>query len=338
MLLVGPPKLLKSYVKMLLRKFFKYFSLFLLLLIFIVSYNSVYFDIPREKIITKHANEASEFLRLSDGSLIHFRDEGNKKGKVILLIHGFNGSLFNYEPMVPFLTDNYRVISLDLPAHGLTGAVKSDLYSHEGFEKVISEVVQLLGVNKFYFVGHSMGGMIAWRYALEHLDQLNGLIIIGSPFIANEEEYKDFQSVNAPPAAFEIIESKFFRRALEYVTPRLLVKEGVSKTVYDQSIVTDELVDQFHDIILMEGTRLAIGMLVEDHENDFIANPSDLKNISIPSLILHGEEDNLVDIRFTNHFVEQIPNVKLISYPEVGHMPPMEIPAQLAKDMRDFIK
>tara|TARA_B100000965_G_scaffold176477_1_gene147198 strand:+ start:58 stop:981 length:924 start_codon:yes stop_codon:yes gene_type:complete len=306
-------------------------------LLIIVIYNSIYLDIPKNEIIAKHANESSKFLELSDGSLIHLRDEGNKKGKVILLIHGFNGSLFNYEPMVPFLTDEYRVISLDLPAHGLTGAVKSDLYSHEGFEKVIGEVVKLLGINKFYFVGHSMGGMIAWRYALKHLDQLNGLIIIGSPFIANEEEYKDFQSVNAPPAAFEIIESKFFRRALEYVTPRLLVKEGVSQTVYDQSIVTDELVDQFHDIILMEGTRLAIGMLVEDHEDDFIANPNDLKNISIPSLILHGEEDNLVDIRFVEHFIDQIPNVRLISYPNVGHMPPMEIPALLAQDIRGFI-
>jgi len=320
-----------------IKKILKFSSLSLLILLIIVIYNSIYLDIPKNEIISKHANESSKFLELSDGSLIHLRDEGNKKGKVILLIHGFNGSLFNYEPMVPFLTDEYRVISLDLPAHGLTGAVKSDLYSHEGFEKVIGEVVKLLGINKFYFVGHSMGGMIAWRYALKHLDQLNGLIIIGSPFIANEEEYKDFQSVNAPPAAFEIIESKFFRRALEYVTPRLLVKEGVSQTVYDQSIVTDELVDQFHDIILMEGTRLAIGMLVEDHEDDFIANPNDLKNISIPSLILHGEEDNLVDIRFVEHFIDQIPNVRLISYPNVGHMPPMEIPALLAQDIRGFI-
>ena len=320
-----------------IKKILKFSSLSLLILLIIVIYNSIYLDIPKNEIISKHANESSKFLELSDGSLIHFRDEGNKKGKVILLIHGFNGSLFNYEPMVPFLTDEYRVISLDLPAHGLTGAVKSDLYSHEGFEKVIGEVVKLLGINKFYFVGHSMGGMIAWRYALKHLDQLNGLIIIGSPFIANEEEYRDFQSVNAPPAAFEIIESKFFRRALEYVTPRLLVKEGVSQTVYDQSIVTDELVDQFHDIILMEGTRLAIGMLVEDHEDDFIANPNDLKNISIPSLILHGEEDNLVDIRFVEHFIDKIPNVRLISYPNVGHMPPMEIPALLAQDIRGFI-
>ena len=133
---------------MIVRKLFKYTGVILLLSLAIVVYNSVYFDIPREKVISKHKNEISEFLELSDGSLIHFRDEGNKSGEVILLVHGFNGSLFNYEPMVPFLIDQYRVISLDLPAHGLTGAVKSDLYSHESFEKVIEEVVDARPVNR----------------------------------------------------------------------------------------------------------------------------------------------------------------------------------------------
>ena len=182
-----------------------------------------------------------------------------------------------------------------------------------------------------------MGGMIAWRYALDNLDQLNGLIIIGSAFFGNKQEFEDFQTINAPPLAFELIESKFFIRLLEFITPRILVKEGISQSVYDQSIVTDELVDQFHDIILMEGTRVSIGKLAEVHEDDFIADPFDLRKITIPSLIIHGEEDNLVNIKFIDHFIEQMPNSKLISYPKTGHMIPMEVPLELSRDMKDFI-
>jgi pimeloyl-ACP methyl ester carboxylesterase len=322
---------------MLIKKITKIVGILILIILFISIYNSVYFDIPKNEIISKHAKGASDFLELEDGSKIHFRDEGNKDGKVLLLVHGFNGSLFNYEPLVPYLSDNYRMISLDLPAHGLTGAVESDLYSHKAYQNVIEEVIEILGVDKFYFLGHSMGGMIAWRYALDNMDRLNGLIIIGSAFFGNEQEFEDFQSINTPPIAFELIESKFFIRLLEFITPRILVKEGISQSVYDQSIVTDELVDQFHDIILMEGTRLAVGRLAEVHEDDFIADPLDLKKITIPSLIIHGEEDNLVDIRFIDHFIEQIPNSKLISYPKVGHMIPMEVPLQLSEDIREFI-
>ena len=333
---MGPP-IIKN-IEMRIEKIGKIVGTSILIILFLSIYNSVYFDIPKNEIISKHANGASDFLELADGSKIHFRDEGNKDDKALLLVHGFNGSLFNYEPLVPYLSDNYRVISLDLPAHGLTGAVESDLYSHKAYQNIIEEVVKILEVDKFYFVGHSMGGMIAWRYALDNLDQLNGLIIIGSAFFGNEQEFEDFQNINAPPLAFELIESKFFIRLLEFITPRILVKEGISQSVYDQSIVTNELVDQFHDIILMEGTRVSIGKLAEVHEDNFIANPLDLRKITIPSLIIHGEEDNLVDIKFIGHFVEQIPNVELISYPNVGHMPPMEIPEQLSNDIEAFIK
>ena len=68
-----------------------------------------------------------------------------------------------------------------------------------------------------------------------------------------------------------------------------------------------------------------------------IADPKLLQKLKIPTLILHGEKDKLVDISFTNHFLEQIPNVKLISYPKVGHMPPMEIPEKLAYDIKSFL-
>ena len=112
----------------------------------------------------------------------------------------------------------------------------------------------------------------------------------------------------------------------------------MSQTVYDQNLVTEELVDQFHEIILQEGSREAMGELLINFEDNFISDPTLLKNIDMPTLILHGEEDNLVDLRFVNHFVEKIPDVKLVTYPEVGHMPTMEIPEKLANDIEAFIK
>ena len=319
-------------------KIIKVTSVILLILVILGLYNSIYFDIPRNDVVSKHAKGNSEFIELDDGSLIHIRDEGNKDGKTLVMVHGFNGSLFNFETMTPFLKDQFRILSLDLPAHGLTGSVKSNLYSYDGFYRVISEVLEKQDIRKFYLIGHSMGGMIAWRYSLERSEQVKGLIIIGSPFIGSEKEYNEFQSVNAPPAAFELLESRIFREMLAYITPRFLVKEGVSQTVYDQNLVTEELVDQFHEIILQEGSREAMGELLINFEDNFISDPRLLKNIGMPTLILHGEEDNLVDLRFVNHFVEKIPDVKLVTYPEVGHMPPMEIPEQLAYDIKNFIK
>ncbi|MAE37199.1 MAG: hypothetical protein CMI87_00865, partial [Pelagibacteraceae bacterium] len=81
---------------MTIKKIIKFSTIIFLLLLTVLIYNSVYFDIPKNEIISKHAKGASDFLELADGSKIHFRDEGNKDGEVLLLVHGFNGSLFNY--------------------------------------------------------------------------------------------------------------------------------------------------------------------------------------------------------------------------------------------------
>ena len=53
-------------------------------------------------------------------------------------------------------------------------------------------------------------------------------------------------------------------------------------------------------------------------------------------MIIIGQ-DNLVDVRFNKHFLENIPNISLILYPKVGHMPPMEIPEIIAEDIKNFI-
>ncbi len=177
--------------------------------------------------MAKHVKGASEFIELDDGSLVHVRDEGILDKEVIVLIHGFNGSLFNFEPMVSYLKNNFRILSLDLPAHGLTGAIKSNLYSYDGFEKLITDILKVKRIEKFYLVGHSMGGVISWKYALNNLERISGLIIIGSPFIGGENEHKNFQSENATPIAFKLLETKIRRFMLNYFTQRIIVKARV---------------------------------------------------------------------------------------------------------------
>ena len=135
----------------------------------------------------------------------------NKNGNTLVLIHGSNGSLFNFESMNKFLIDDFRIVSLDLPAHGLTGPVNSNYYSFDGFIRVINEILEIKKINQFFLAGHSMGGRVVWNYTIDYPEKVSGLIIIGSLFLANEEEYTEFQSGNAPPIVFKLLEIPFFR-------------------------------------------------------------------------------------------------------------------------------
>ena len=319
------------------KRILKYFLLLTLILLAFIIYNSVYFDIPKESVIAKHAKGASEFIELKDGSLIHVRDEGNKNGNTLVLIHGSNGSLFNFESMNKFLINDFRVVSLDLPAHGLTGPVNSNNYSFDGFIRVINEVLEIKKINQFFLAGHSMGGRVVWNYTIDYPEKVSGLIIIGSLFLANEKEYREFQSDNKPPIVFKLFEIPFFRMLLGYITPRIMVSQVAKQMVYDQTIMTDELIDQFHEIILLEGSREAMGYVIVNTDKNIVADPKLLQEINVPTTILHGEEDNVIDVKYNKHFLENIPDINLISYSKVGHMPPMEIPEVLANDIKKFI-
>ena len=65
--------------------------------------------------------------------------------------------------------------------------------------------------------------------------------------------------------------------------------------------------------------------------------PEIFKQISAPTLVIHGEEDNLIDVESSKHFEENIPEVTVKIYSNIGHLPMYEDPERTAKDIRDFI-
>jgi pimeloyl-ACP methyl ester carboxylesterase len=80
-------------------------------------------DIPRATLEAKYAGPPSQFVTLPEGTRAHVRDRGPRDALAVVLIHGSNASLYTWEPWAKRLSDMFRVITLDLPGHGLTGAV-----------------------------------------------------------------------------------------------------------------------------------------------------------------------------------------------------------------------
>ena len=206
-----------------MKKVVKWVGLSLLVLLICIIYLGTYFDIPREELEAKYATGASQFLTLDDGTRIHYRDEGNQLGQVIVLVHGFNGSLFNFERLVPYLSEDYRLVSLDLPAFGLTGAIPSGEYSTQRFMKTINQLVDSLNIDEFSIVGNSMGGGVSWRYTLQYPEQINNLILIASSSVRVEgEKEAESDEDESAPFAWRLLSSNFSRKILLVFTPKFL--------------------------------------------------------------------------------------------------------------------
>ena len=299
-----------------------------LLLSIFFSFN-IYLDVPRDEIEKKYVDESSKFMILKDGSRIHYKDEGNKEGKVLVLVHGFADSLFTFDYMIPELENEFRLVRMDFPAFGLTGKVPSNNYGPEAFVKVIHEVTNNLGIQKFSIIGNSLGGSAAWRYALNYPEQLEGLILIAAAGIKNEE---DKERKLAPKAVNSPLTGWLFR----YVMPKFMIGNILKNVFVDESFITSKNVDRFHDFLILEGSREAIISMSTSggYKNN---SKVEIRNITTPTLIIHGANDNIIPVRTHEYFLSEIVNSKALIYDGVGHIPMLEAPIRTSKDIKEFM-
>ncbi len=319
-----------------MKKILKYLTLSFFILLVIAVYSGTYLDIPRDKLEAKYASGASEFLDLKNGSRIHYRDEGDLYKPAIILLHGFNGSLFNFERMVPLLSKEFRLISIDLPGFGLTGAVPSMDYSTQNSILVINELTSYLGMEKFSIAGNSMGGGIAWRYALENPEKTQSLVLLASSGIYSPEERLQIEeSERESPLVWKLMRSNFVSYFLSLYTPKFFATQGLKTSVYDPNLATEEIANQFHELTLMQGSREAIlsRFSKQNYNNE---KPDILKKIQAPTLIIHGREDNIISFKSSINLDQYIQNSQLVIYPKIGHLPMYETPARVADDIKKF--
>lgn len=307
-----------------------------ILVIFIFS--GIHLDIPREELEEKYATGSSQFLDLSDGTRIHFRDEGNAKNPTVILLHGFNGSLLNFDRLVPLLVEDYRLVSIDLPGFGLTGAIPSADYSTESFIDTVTTLTTHLGIEKFSIAGNSMGGGVAWRYALNNPRKVESLILIASSGVMTEEDSRKFaERKDNSPIVWRLMNSNILKRFLSYYTPKFFATQGLKVSVYDQKLANIEHAMQFHDLVLLEGSRNAI-LSMSMGSRSKMHGPESLSRIEAPTLVIHGDKDNIIPIERSQVFGEYIDNVEVKIYSQIGHLPMYEDPNKTANDIKSFLQ
>src|SRR5579862_3484449 len=259
-------------------------------------------DIPRAALVAKYATPPSQFMTLADGARIHYRDRGPKSAPAVVLIHGSNASLFTWEPWAARLSDAFRVISIDLPGHGLTGATPSGDYSEQAMTDAVARVTERLGLTRLAVAGNSMGGAIAARFAEEYPQRVTQLILVdagGMPVRAGEHI----------PLVFRLARIPVLNLALLYVTPRPLVVEGLDDAIVRKSVIDDRMIDSYWDFARMQGTREATLRRFQAPRDDFVAR--NVGHIAVPTLILWGEEDRLVPIEAARRYARAIRGSRL---------------------------
>lgn len=277
----------------------------------------------------KYGGPPSQFVDLGDGLTVHLRDTGPRDAPVLLLIHGSNTSLHTWEPWAARLGTRYRIIRMDLPGHGLTGASPTRDYSPAAFVAVVERIRAKLGVDDIVLAGNSMGGGVAWHYALAHPDHVRGLVLIDS---VGQPEPGDTK----PPLAFRIARMPVLREIAAAITPRSLIADSLPGVFGNPKLADSAMVDRYWELLRYPGNRTAtLDRFALAPDN---ATAAQLAALRLPVLILWGAKDQLIPRASGDWLHARIAGSKLIVYPGTGHLPMEERPGESARDVKRFVE
>jgi pimeloyl-ACP methyl ester carboxylesterase len=285
-------------------------------------------DIPLEKLKAEYAPAPSFFLAL-DGMEVHVRDEGIANDPVpIVLIHGTGSSLHTFDVWTGGLGEKRRVIRMDLPGYGLTGPFPDGNYAMDHYVEFMLHLLDKLDVEQCVLAGNSLGGAIAWRFTLAYPDRVNKLVLIDAAGYPSEAK--------SVPIAFKLAKLPVLNKIATFITPRFLARSSLENVYADDAKINKALVDRYFELTLRKGNRQAYLDRLGVTRDTIVYEQ--IKTIQQPTLILWGDQDNLIPVSNAYRFHEDLPNDTLMILENSGHVPMEENPEQSLETLKGFLK
>jgi pimeloyl-ACP methyl ester carboxylesterase len=281
--------------------------------------------LPKGQVKEKYTLPNSHFINWK-GNEIHYTESGS--GFPVLMIHGFGGSNWDFKILDSLMNDKYKVIRIDLPGFGLSDFPEIN-NTEEDFIKVYDEyfsfLMDTLHLDSVYVMGNSLGGMMAWNLALKYPENVKKLVLFNS---AGYDMKEIMKTANA-----EVFRNDLVKLLLRRGIPEFLTKGGVSRVLYDKSKLSDEKVTRLNEFWNREGNLRQIMAMAS---SDKYIDSKVVKNISCPTLIVWGKQDEIIHVKYAERFHQDINNSELIMYDSCGHVPMMEKPLEVQRDVLKF--
>jgi pimeloyl-ACP methyl ester carboxylesterase len=271
----------------------------------------------------KYSLPNSHFIKWKGGE-IHYTESGN--GFPILMIHGFGGSNYDFKILDSLLNNQYRIIRVDLPGFGMSDCPEvKDAEYIKLYDEYFSFLLDTLHLDSMYVMGNSLGGMMAWNLTVKHPENVKKLVLFNS---AGYDMEATLKTANAKIFSYDIV-----KLLLNRGIPKFLTKKGVSRVFFDGDKLTDEKVTRLNELWNREENLPHIMAMASSYK---FLDQSLIKTISCPTLIVWGKYDHVVLPQNANRFHQDIKNSKLVVYDSCGHVPMMEKPLEVQRDVLSF--
>ena len=239
---------------------------------------------------------------------INVERAGNEDAPVIIFIHGSGGSSATWFMQLRGLSDDFHIIALELNGHGKSPD-RSEDNTTESYLTDIKEIVTQY--EEPVLAGHSMGGALSQLFALKHPEMISGIILIGTG-----------AKLRVAPLIFDMLENNF--EGYVDAAGSYMFHEKTSLELIEASKI---------EIRKCKPSVISRDFSACDNFNIMEV----LSDISLPSLILVGQQDLMTPVKYSEYLHEKLPNSTLHVIENAGHSVMLEQHRQFNEYIKDWM-
>lgn len=264
-------------------------------------------------------------IKTKDGVTIFYNISKYSNKYCLILLHGVGGDLNAWKPIKnEFDYEKISTISVDLRGHGYSSSPKDKgLYSIEQFGEDILEIINKEKFNKYFLVGHSLGGMISIWLAEKYPNLVSGIVLIDTYYKMPGHWIKS----RSKKIIFKVLD--FIRK----ISPSFKIRSHVNFKKFSKGpeINIKRWISDLYHTSLKNWLSTIEGIM------KFDASKS-ISQLNLPVLILSGETDSLFLVKDELNLSKKIKGSELTILPGLSHISIIEDPKTISSNIVNFLK
>ncbi len=255
--------------------------------------------------------------QLATGVTLESIEQRSAAGTPVILLHGVTDSWRSFEHLLPHLPRSLRAIALTQRGHG--NSSRPDSYHYAEMAADVAAFLDAMQIPSAVVVGHSMGGQVAMRLAIDHPARVRGLVLLASfPTLRGHQGVQELWDTGIA-SMHDPIDPAFVRS-------------------FQESTVATPIPGAQMDIFVAESLKVP-ARVWQALFREFLDNDcqQELRQITAPTLVVSGGKDLLSDGAERAALLAAIPGATAIDYPDQGHALHWEKPAAIARDIARFV-
>ena len=251
---------------------------------------------------------------------LHIADSG-KGDKCVVLLHGYLESMYVWDDFTPLLTPSVRVITVDIPGHGIS-QVLGEVHTMEMIADILRDMLDALDIERCTLVGHSMGGYITLAFAALYPERLDGVVLLSST--PNPDTELKRENRRREIALVQAGKKDMLARVAPEAGFAEMNRERLHKYI-------DQLVEQVH-VTDDEGIVALLGGMIERKDQNQMLGHSKVRQ-----LFIMGTHDGYIPVEAAQQIIERNPQAKVAWLDGSGHMGFIEEPEACASALLEFV-